>query len=64
MSRFAQYHAKYKHDAGCYDWEQRQQHFGDLFDNDESIEFYMGEAEQGKCISTGCVTSVAHQALR
>ncbi len=38
MSRFAQYYVKYKHDAGCYDWEQRQQHLGALFDKDESIE--------------------------
>ena len=48
MSRFAQYYGKYKHDAGCYDWEQRQQHLGALFENDESIEFYMGEAETRK----------------
>lgn len=48
MSRFAQYYAKYKHDAGCYDWKQRQQHLGALFDNNESIEFYMGEAEARK----------------
>ena len=48
MSRFAQYYAKYKHDAGCYDWEQRQSAFGALFENDESIEFYMGEAETRK----------------
>ena len=43
MSRFAQYYVKYKHDAGCYDWEQRQQHLGALFDKDERIEFYLGE---------------------
>lgn len=48
MSRFAQYYVKYKHDAGCYDWEQRQQHLGALFEKDESIEFYMGEAETRK----------------
>ena len=48
MSRFAQYYAKYKHDAGCYDWEKRQSAFGALFENDESIEFYMGEAETRK----------------
>ena len=48
MSRFAQYYAKYKHDAGCYDWEQRQQHLGALFDKDESIEFYMGEGTDRK----------------
>lgn len=48
MSRFAQYYIKYKHDAGCYDWEQRQQHLGALFEKDESIEFYMGEAETRK----------------
>lgn len=38
MSRFAQYYGKYKHDAGCYDWEQRQQHLGALFDKDKFIE--------------------------
>lgn len=48
MSRFAQYYVKYKHDAGCYDWEQRQQHLGALFKKDESIEFYLGEAETKK----------------
>lgn len=48
MSRFAQYYAKYKHDAGCYDWEQRQQHLGALFDKDESIEFYLGEGTDRK----------------
>lgn len=48
MSRFAQYYVKYKHDAGCYEWEQRQQHLGALFEKDESIEFYMGEAETRK----------------
>ena len=45
MSRFAQYYIKYKHDAGCYEWEQRQQHLGTLFENDESIEFCLGEGE-------------------
>ena len=48
MSRFAQYYAKYKHDAGCYDWEQRQQHLGALFEKDESILFYMGEDDARK----------------
>lgn len=43
MSRFAQYYIKYKHNSGCYDWEQRQQHLGALFEKDESIEFYLGE---------------------
>lgn len=28
MSRFAQYYIRFKHDAGCYDWEKRQQHLG------------------------------------
>jgi len=48
MSRFAQYYVKYKHNAGCYDWEQRQQHLGALFDKDESIEFYLGEGSDRK----------------
>lgn len=48
MSRFAQYYVKYKHDAGCYDWEQRQQHLGALFEKDESIEFYLGKEKSRK----------------
>lgn len=48
MSRFAQYYVKYKHDAGCYDWEQRQHHLGALFERDESIEFYLGEGADRK----------------
>ena len=48
MSRFAQYYIRFKHDAGCYDWEQRQQHLGALFEKDESIEFYMGEDDARK----------------
>ena len=43
MAKFAQYYIKYKHEAGCYDWEQRQQHLGALFKKDESVEFYLGE---------------------
>lgn len=48
MSRFAQYYVKYKHDAGCYDWEQRQQHLGALFEKNESIEFYLGGEDSRK----------------
>jgi len=48
MSKFAQYYIRYKHDAGCYDWEQRQQHLGALLENDESIEFYLGEGTDRK----------------
>lgn len=48
MSRFAQYYIRFKHEAGCYDWEQRQQHFGDLFETDESIGFSLGEGEDRK----------------
>ena len=48
MSRFAQYYFRFKHDAGCYDWEQRQQHLGALFLKDESIEFSLGEGEDKK----------------
>ncbi len=43
MSKFAQYYCKYKHAAGCYDWQQRQQHLDALFKKDDSIEFYLGE---------------------
>ncbi|MCH5312513.1 MAG: hypothetical protein J1E57_11280 [Prevotella sp.] len=48
MSRFAQYYIKYRHEAGCYDWEQRQQHFANLFITDESIEFFLGEGNERK----------------
>jgi hypothetical protein len=48
MSRFAQYYIRFRHDAGCYDWEKRQQHLGALFERDESIEFFMGEREERK----------------
>ena len=48
MAKFAQYYIRYKHDAGCYDWEQRQQHLRALFERDDSIEFYIGEAETQK----------------
>ncbi len=48
MSRFAQYYIKYKHDAGCYDWEKRQQHRGALFERDEGIEFFLGDGEERK----------------
>ena len=46
MSRFAQYYIRFRHDAGCYDWEKRQQHLGALFERDESIEFFLGEGEE------------------
>ena len=43
MSKFAQYYCKYKYAAGCYDWQLRQQHLDALFNNNESIEFCLGE---------------------
>ena len=48
MSRFAQYYIKYKYEPGCYEWQQRQQHLSRLFDNDESIEFYLGKGDTRK----------------
>ena len=48
MAQFAHYYIRYKHDFAPYDWEKRQQHLGALFEKDESIEFYMGEAETRK----------------
>lgn len=48
MARFAQYYARYKQNAGCYEWGQRQQHLGALFEKNESVEFYMGEEESRK----------------
>lgn len=48
MSIFAQYFIKYKHELGCYDWDLRQQHLGAFFENDESIDFYMGEGADRK----------------
>ena len=48
MSRFAQYYIRFKHDAGCYDWEKRQLHLGALFEREESIEFFLGEGEERK----------------
>ena len=48
MSRFAQYYIMYKHDAGCYEWEERQKHLGLLFERDEGIEFFLGEGTDRK----------------
>lgn len=48
MSRFAQYYIKFKYEAGCYDWEQRQQHLDSLFETDGSIEFFLGEGNERK----------------
>lgn len=48
MSRFAQYYIKFKYEAGCYDWNHRQQHLGGLFETNESIEFFLDEGEKRK----------------
>lgn len=48
MAQFAHFYIQYKHDFAPYEWEQRQQHLGALFENDESIEFYRGEGEGRK----------------
>ncbi len=48
MSRFAQYYIQYKNQLGSYDWEQRQQHLGLLFEQDNSIEFFLGEGSERK----------------
>ena len=48
MSKFAQYYCKYKYAAGCSDWQLRQQHLDALFNNNESIEFCLGEDSDRK----------------
>ena len=48
LAQFAQYYIQYKHDAGCYDWEQRQQHLASLFDADDSITFSLGKGKEQK----------------
>ncbi len=48
MAKFAQYYIKFMHDAGCYEWEQRQNHLVELFDSEKSIEFSLGEGEMRK----------------
>lgn len=48
MAQFARYFIKYKHDFAPYDWENRQQHLGALFEKNESIEFSSGEGDGQK----------------
>lgn len=48
MAQFARYFIKYKHDFAPYDWENRQQHLGALFEKNESIVFSSGEGEEQK----------------
>ena len=48
MAQFAHYYIKYKHDFAPYDWENRQQHLGALFEKDESIVFSSVEGEKHK----------------
>jgi len=48
MAKFAQYYLMYKGDAGSYDWDKRQEHLGEVFKEDSSIEFGLGEGTQRK----------------
>jgi len=48
MAQFAHYYIKYKHDFAPYEWDKRQEHLGAFFEQDESIEFSMGEGEGRK----------------
>lgn len=48
MARFATYYIKYHHEFAPYDWEDRQKHFGTLFDTNDSIEFSVGEGKDKK----------------
>ena len=48
MAKFAQYYLMYKGDAGSYDWDKRQEHLGEVFKEDSSIEFGLGEGNQRK----------------
>ena len=43
MAKFAQYYIRFNQEAGCYDWEDRQIHLGQLFAQDDSIKFDEGE---------------------
>lgn len=48
MARFAQFYIKYNHELAPYQWENRQQHLGRLFETDTSIDFLLGEGDQQK----------------
>ena len=48
MSRFAQYYVRYKQQLGSYDWDKRQEHLATLFEQDNSIEFFLGEGDTRK----------------
>ncbi len=48
MGRFAQFFIKYNHEFAPYNWEDRQQHLGHLFETDTSIDFLLGEGEARK----------------
>lgn len=48
MSRFAQYYIRYKHEFCPHNWEQRQDHLALLFENDDSIQFFLGEGNERK----------------
>lgn len=48
MAKFAQYYVRFNQEGGCFDWDKRQEHLGQLFQNDESIKFTDGDKEGGK----------------
>lgn len=49
MAKFAQYCVIYKDEfGGSHDWENRQKHLGELFKEDSSIEFKVGEGNEQK----------------
>lgn len=47
MAKFAQYYVRFNQEPGCYDWNKRQEHFGQLLQNDE-IKFTDGKGEGSK----------------
>jgi hypothetical protein len=47
MAKFAQYYVRFNQERGCYDWNKRQEHFGQLLQNDE-IKFTDGKGEGSK----------------
>ena len=43
MAKFAQYYIQFIRESGAFDWEERQDHLGQLLANDDSIEFGEGK---------------------
>lgn len=49
MAKFAQYCVIYKDEfGGSHEWEKRQEHLGELFKEDSSVEFTIGEGSDRK----------------